>query len=122
MTQCKGSNFRFNGSLHVSRDFRTASIDSDMPPAALKAGNRDREAKLYTSPGFLRIEGSMVDDQEYLDFRHMTWYQLDLKSDLKFGVLPSGLLIRCPNGEVRVVVDSKLCPMDEKLQVVRDAL
>jgi len=121
MTQCKGSNFRFNGSLHVSRDFRTASLDSDLPPSALKAGNRDREAKLYTSPGFLRIEGSVVDDQEYLDFRHTTWYLLDLKSDLKFGVLPSGLLIRCPNGEVRVVVDSKLFPLDEKLEVVKEA-
>jgi hypothetical protein len=117
MTQCKGSNFRFNRSLHVSRDFCTASLESDLPPAALKAGNRDREAKLYTCPGFLLIEGSVVDVQEYLDFRHTTWYQLDLKSDLKFGVLPSGLLIRCPNGEVRVVVDSNLCPLDEKVQM-----
>jgi len=61
-----------------------------------------------------------VDVQEYLDFRHVTWYLLDLKSDLKFGALPSGLLIRCPGGEMRIVLESKLHPLDAQMQVVKE--
>jgi hypothetical protein len=119
MTQCKNRNFSFNRSLHLSEDFRAAPLASDLPPAPLKAGRRDRAAQLYTCLGFLLIEGTVVDVQEELDCRHTTWYLLDLKSDLKFGSLPSGLLIRCPGGEVRIVIESQLYALDEQLQVVK---
>jgi hypothetical protein len=119
MTQCKHRNFSFKGSLHVSRDFRTAAMENDLSPAPLKAGRRDREAKLYTCLGFLFTGNTHVDPLEYFDFCHTTWYLLDLKSDLKFGVLPSGLLIRCPGGEVRIILDSKMYPLDAQLQMVK---
>jgi hypothetical protein len=121
MTQCKHRNFSFNGSLHLSEDFRAALLASELHTAPLKAGRRDREAELYSCLGFLFTGNTHVDPLEYFDLRHMTWYLVDLKSDLKFGALPSGLLIRCPGGETRIVLDSKLYPLDEQLEVVEKA-
>ena len=121
MTRCIHRNFSFNGSLHVSENYRNAAIDPDLPPAVPKKGRGQKETQRYTCLGFLLIAGTRVDVQEYLDFRHVTWYLVDLKSDLKFEALPSGLLIRCPTGEARVVLDSQLYPLNDKLEVVKEA-
>ncbi|HII94316.1 MAG TPA: hypothetical protein HA367_01030, partial [Candidatus Methanofastidiosum sp.] len=49
---------------------------------------------------------------------HMQWYRIELDSDLKMEVLPSGLLLRSPRGEIVVVSNSELVPLDGQLQEV----
>ena len=79
-----------------------AEVTGRDPPLRSHAANLDR-----------------VDPQEYTDFWNMQWYRIELESDLKFGVLPEGLLIRCPGGEVRVVRNSKLVPLNGQLEVAK---
>ena len=110
--------YRNKTSLHVSENFRSAAIDPELPPAVPVKGRGNKESALYTCLGFLFMQDTHVDVQDYFDFHRMTWYLLDLRSDLKFEALPTGLLIRCPNGEVRIVVESQLYPLDERLEAI----
>ena len=113
MSQMLNRKYRNKCSLHIADHLRGEAELSTAPRRL--AYDPDR----YVSLGFLFPPGERVDPQEFTDFWHMQWYRIELESDLKMGVLPSGLLLRCPGGEVRVVHNSELVPLDGELEVVK---
>jgi len=62
--------------------------------------------------GFLFPFNKPVDVADYFDFVNLKWAKEDLFWDLKFRNLPNGLLLRFPNGTVKLVYGNKLCPLD----------
>jgi hypothetical protein len=116
MTQYMNRKYRNKCSLHVADHLRGETIRSEVHR---KPRGMEVAVERYQCLGFLFALGEQVDPQECTDFWQMQWFRIELKSDLKFGALPSGLLIRCPGGEVRVVLDSKLYPLDANLEVVK---
>ena len=73
----------------------------------------------YKCIGFLFGNFRTVDPEDYLDFRHKTWQRIELVSDLRFGVLPPGILLRSPTGQPYIVLNSKMCPLDETFKVLK---
>jgi hypothetical protein len=111
MTQYRNRKYKIKGSLHVAENFRGEIIRTEVHQARGLQVTNER----YQCLGFLFTCGDQVDPQDLNDFKHMQWYRIELKSDLKMGALPSGLLIRCPGGEVRDVRESELVPLDGQL-------
>ena len=112
MSQMLNRKYRNKCSLHVADHLRGETIRSE----AVGPSRGSKDPQRYQCLGFLFPRGEHVDTQEYTDFWHMQWYRIELESDLKMGVLPSGLLLRCPGGEVRVVRNSELVPLDGQLE------
>ena len=75
--------------------------------------------KTYKGMGFLYGKYQSVHPEDYFDFLNKTWPLIELQNDLRFGVLPSGMLIRTPDGQIRVVLNAKLFPVDENFTIVR---
>jgi hypothetical protein len=117
MTQYMNRKYRNKCSLHVADHLRGEIVHSEIPR---KPRGVEVAAQRYQCLGFMFTRGERVDPQEYTDFWHMQWYRIELDSDLKLGVLPSGLLIRCPGGEVCVVRNSDLVPLDGQFEVVEE--
>lgn len=57
----------------------------------------------YVSLGFLFNRSSTDFVADYIDFVNLQWTKEDLTLDLKYNNLPTGLLLRYPNGHARVV-------------------
>ena len=74
---------------------------------------------IYKCLGFLYGKHQSVYPEDYFDFLNKTWLLIELQSDLRFGVLPSGMLIRSPGGQIYVVLNAKLVPLDSALKVVK---
>ena len=108
MRLIRNPKYKNKTSLHVADYFRGEIVRTEA--AGPSRGSKDPQR--YQCLGFLFTPGEQVDPQDLNDFKHMQWYRIELESDLKMGVLPSGLLIRCPKGEVRVVRNSELVPLD----------
>jgi hypothetical protein len=125
MTQHRNRKYKIKGSLHVAENFRGEIIRSEAagPSRGSKAEgsarfSQKKDPDRYQCLGFLFTRWQHVDPQEYADFWHMQWYRIELESDLKMEVLPSGLLLRSPKGEIVVVRNSALVPLDGQLQEV----
>jgi len=118
MTQHRNRKYKIKGSLHVAENFRGEIIRCEVPVGQGKPRGAQAAAERYVCLGFLFTRWQQVDPQEYADFWHMQWYRIELESDLKMEVLPSGLLLRSPRGEVCVVRNSELVPLDGQLQEV----
>lgn len=65
----------------------------------------------YTWCGFLLQHDPSIQIADYFDFRHKTWPRLELVSDLKFGSLPSGMLVRTKSEEIFMVEGKKIVPI-----------
>jgi hypothetical protein len=116
MTQYMNRKYRNKCNLHIADHLRGETIRSEV---TRKPRGVQVTTGFYQCLGFLFPPGERVDPQEYTDFWHMQWYRIELESDLKLGVLPSGLLLRCPGGEVCVVRNSELVPLDGELEEVK---
>jgi hypothetical protein len=116
MTQYMNRKYRNKCSLHVADHLRGETIRSEVPR---KPRGVEVAVEHYVCLGFLFPQGERVDPQEYTDFWHMQWFRIEMESDLKFGVLPSSLLLKCPGGEVRIVLNSELVPLDGQLEEVK---
>ena len=119
MTQHRNRKYKITGSLHVAENFRGEVIRCEVPVGQGKPRGAQAAAERYVCLGFLFTRGVYVDPQDVDDFKHMQWYRIELESDLKMGVLPSGLLLRSPKGEIVVVRNSELVPLDGQLQEVK---
>ena len=75
--------------------------------------------KTYKCVGFLYGKYQSVYPEDYFDFLNKTWALIELKQDLRFGVLPSGMLLRSPGGQVYVVLNCQLVPLDAALKPVK---
>jgi len=73
----------------------------------------------YKCMGFLFGKYRSVDPEDYSDFRYKTWLRIEIVSDLRLGVLPSGMLLRSPSGQPLVVLNRKLCPLDESFRIMQ---
>ena len=113
MSQQHNRKYKNKVSLHVADHLRGDIVRCEIHQARGVQVTNER----YTCLGFLFTPGEWVDPQDVNDFKHMQWYRIELDSGLKMGVLPSGLLIKCPGGEVRVVRNSELVPLDGQLEV-----
>ena len=69
--------------------------------------------------GFLYGKQKSVYPEDYFDFLNKTWQLIELQSDLKFGVLPSGMLIRSPGGQLYVVMNTKLVGFETALKAAK---
>lgn len=58
----------------------------------------------FKSLGFFFVDQTPADLNEYGDLRYLKWDRTSLKSDLNFGVLPSGLIIESDSSEERMIV------------------
>lgn len=97
--------------------------------AGLKYSGLEKFDKAASSPipgwepqfcclGFIFNPAMESDLYDYVDFKYTTWTRTQLESDLKFEALPSGMLLRSPEGLACVVMNSKLCFLDSQLKVV----
>lgn len=125
MTQYMNRKYKNKATLHVADHLRGETLRSaEGPSRGSKAEgsarfSQKKDPQRYVCLGFLFTRSERVDPQEYADFWHMQWYRIELESDLKMGVLPSGLLLRSPKGEVCVVRNSELVPLDGQLGEVK---
>jgi len=71
--------------------------------------------KTYTCIGFLFGYFNWSDPEDYFDFQHKIWPTIELKSDLKGGVLPPGMLMRAPDGKAMIVMGKHLLPLTREL-------
>jgi len=71
----------------------------------------------YKTLGVLIVRSAPSDLEEYTDFFRTTWDDLGMRWDLKFRVLPNGLLVRAPDGRPRVIYDNKLVELDAELNI-----
>lgn len=69
--------------------------------------------------GFLYGKHQSVYPEDYFDFLNKTWLLFELQSDLKLGVLPSGMLIRSPGGQLYVVLNTKLVALETALKAAK---
>ncbi len=67
----------------------------------------------YQCFGFLYGNYPTIIPEEYWDFRYKVWPMIELSSDLRGGVLPTGMLLRAKSGEIVVVKGKKLVPFAE---------
>ena len=74
---------------------------------------------IYRCLGFLYRKQRAVYPEDYFDFENKTWEFKELQQDLRFGVLPPGMLLRSPGGQVYVILNAKLVPLDAALKVVK---
>jgi hypothetical protein len=65
----------------------------------------------YTWCGFLLTDDPTIQITDYYDFRHKTWPRLELVSDLNFGPIPSGMLVRTKSEEIFMVEGKKIVPV-----------
>ena len=74
------------------------------------------EQQLFHCIGFLFGKFCSIDPEDYFDFYFKTWSRLELLSDLRFQVLPAGMLLHTPSGQFKCVLESKLIPFEIALQ------
>jgi hypothetical protein len=61
--------------------------------------------KMYRIAGLLFNQRKILDDLETCqDFLNLTWSIEELRSDVKFGVLPPGTIIETPSNNHKVVI------------------
>lgn len=129
MSQLLNRKYRNKCTLHIADHLRGEAVHGDAPRRLAEAegpvrfsqaegpSRFSKESKeRYVCLGFLFTRGVHVDPQDVADFKHMQWYRIELDSDLKMGALPSGLLLRSPRGEIVVVRNSELVPLDGQLE------
>ena len=68
--------------------------------------------KTYKCVGFLYGKYQSVYPEDYFDFLNKSWLLIELQSDLRFDILPSGMLIRSPGGQIYVVLNTKLVGLE----------
>ena len=71
---------------------------------------------IYKCLGFLYGKYQSVYPEDYFDFKNKSWALIELKQDLRFGVLPSGMLILSPGGQIYVVLNTKLVGLETALK------
>jgi len=81
-------------------------------------GQVEQSEKYYRSIGVLFVSGAPRDLQEYMDLRKIVWDPLQLRYDLKYGVLPSGLVLREAE-RVMVVLEKRIHALDAAMRVVK---
>ena len=74
------------------------------------------EQQLFHCIGFLFGKFRSIDPEDYFDFCFKTWSRVELLSDLRFEVLPAGMLLHTPSGQLKCVLESKLIPFEAALQ------
>lgn len=74
--------------------------------------------KYYRPIGVLFVSGAPRNLQEYMDLRKIVWDPLQLRYDLKYGVLPSGLILREAE-RVMVVLEKRIHALDSAMRVVK---
>lgn len=68
--------------------------------------------KNYRAIGFLFSVNQSSEIADYFDFTHLKWAKEDLDWDLRNHNLPTGLLIRFPDGHVKVVLGNTFKEID----------
>jgi len=71
------------------------------------------DGKSYYCIGFLYPKNRSIPIEDYFDFPHKQWTRMELLSDLHFSVLPPGLIFRTPLGDVMIVLQNKLFPLNQ---------
>lgn len=74
--------------------------------------------KNYRAIGFLFSDNQSSEIAEYFDFTHLKWAKEDLDWDLRNLNLPTGLLIRFPDGNVKIVLGNTLKEMDKGVRPI----
>ena len=74
-------------------------------------------SRVYKPIGVLIVRNAPSDLEEYTDLFHLTWDGIAMRSDLRLGVLPNGLLLRSPQNMGMVVYKNRLLELDPGLNV-----
>ena len=73
----------------------------------------------FKSLGLLFVKSRPKDLNEYSDFYSKDWDKIELVAGLRFGVLPPGLILRSPIGQLVVVLNNQLYSLAPDLKVIR---
>lgn len=76
--------------------------------------------KNYRAIGFLFSDDQSSEIADYFDFTHLRWAQEDLYWDLRNLNLPTGLLIRLPDGNVKIVLGNILDDIDKGFRPLKN--
>ena len=79
----------------------------------------DMSVEPYNTLGFLFVKSHPKDLNEYSDFYYKNWEGLEIADGLRFGVLPSGLILRSPISQLLVVMQSKIYPLTQELKIIK---
>lgn len=72
----------------------------------------------YNTLGFMFVKNRPKDLNEYSDFYYKNWDQIELVSGLRYGILPTGLLLRNPYKQILVVMHSKLYSLTQDMKII----
>jgi len=107
-----------NDMKNHSKRQNTSSEGISSSAQALPVRDVDLPEKYYRPIGVLFVPGLPKDLQEYIDLRKIVWDPLQLRYDLKGGVLPSGLILREAE-RVMVVLEKRIHALDAAMRIVK---
>ena len=73
----------------------------------------------FNTLGFLFVKSRPKDLNEYSDFYSKDWDKIELVAGLRFGVLPPGLILRSPIGQLVVVMRNQLYQLAPDLKIIK---
>ena len=73
----------------------------------------------YNTLGFMFVKNRPKDLNEYSDFYYKDWDKIELVAGLRFGVLPPGLIMRAPFGQLVVVMHNQLYQLAPDLKIIK---
>lgn len=92
--------------------------EGSSPGQGSPMGQVELPEKYYRSIGVLFVPCAPKDLQEYTDLRKIVWGPLQLRYDLKNGVLPSGLILR-ESERVMVVLEKRIHALDPAMRIMK---
>jgi hypothetical protein len=73
----------------------------------------------FNTLGFLFVKSRPKDLNEYTDFYYKDWDKKEVVAGLRFGVLPAGLILRSPIGQLVVVMHNQLYQLAPDLKIIK---
>lgn len=83
----------------------------------MRNAERKMAYKMYKTLGVLIVRSAPSDLEEYTDLFRMAWDDVAMRWDLRYKVLPNGLLLRSPDGKPMVIYDNRLLRLNSELKI-----